>query len=936
VIDGIGFNTIFFPDGTSYASQWRDLVGGLLFDGSTVDSPSGTYENAVVTVLSLDLLWSQALTGLPTAPGGSAVGYQPAIDGFTIQGGDQLDFPTNLNDNGGGPVPNPVGDFDFEAPVIQGGGIFVNAYARNLQITNNQLRSNGGTYGGAIRVGTPYVGDNQNDHVRILRNRIVANGGTNLAGAVALFNGSEDYQISRNQLCGNFSAEYGGGISHFGFSPNSSIDHNQITFNGSYDEGAGIMVAGELPNTPDVVLPQGSGPVNIDKNLIQANLANDDGGGLRFLVAGNHLINVRNNMIVDNISTHEGGGIALDDSTNVRIVNNTIMGSITTATAATSTGAPMPAGLSDVSNSELLQASLPAGHASFSDPLLFNNIFWDNRAGTWDNASGTIGGIGLPGDNCPLPAGPPCPINYWDVGVSGGGGSLTVAYSLLQESPNPAHPFVDAGGNHFGFDPNVLDPRPVTVGAFPWRGDPQFIGTITIVLDPNADPNATLLGDYHLGPSVGGPINGGTPSRPYYGSPPNVPAPTTDFDDQARPQGVAFDIGADEVPAALLAESGATFTPLTPTRVLDTRSGNGLSGAFSANTPRTFQVGGRGGVPVDAIAVTGNLTVTNQTSAGYVYLGPNPTASPTSSTLNFPLADTRANGVTVALNATGNLSATFVAPAGRTTQLTFDVTGYFLPGDAGATFVPVTPARLLDSRVGNGLSGLFAANSPRTFQVSGRAGVPASAVAVTGNLTVTGQSAAGYAYLGPNAQSSPTSSTLNFPLGDTRANGVTVALSPLGRLSATYVAPAGRTTHFVFDVTGYFLPDGSGATYVALTPTRLLDTRVGNGLSGVFTSSAPRTVGINARYGLPYDAMAVTGNLTVTNQTAAGFVYLGPDATTSPTSSTLNFPIGDTRANGVTVAVSTLGRLSATYGAPSGKTTHLVFDVTGYFADATP
>jgi hypothetical protein len=165
---------------------------------------------------------------------------------------------------------------------------------------------------------------------------------------------------------------------------------------------------------------------------------------------------------------------------------------------------------------------------------------------------------------------------------------------------------------------------------------------------------------------------------------------------------------------------------------------------------------------------------------------------------------------------------------------------------------------------------------------------------------------------------------------------VTVALSPLGRLSATYVAPAGRTTHFVFDVTGYFLPDGSGATYVALTPTRLLDTRVGNGLSGVFTSSAPRTVGINARYGLPYDAMAVTGNLTVTNQTAAGFVYLGPDATTSPTSSTLNFPIGDTRANGVTVAVSTLGRLSATYGAPSGKTTHLVFDVTGYFADATP
>jgi hypothetical protein len=45
-----------------------------------------------------------------------------------------------------------------------------------------------------------------------------------------------------------------------------------------------------------------------------------------------------------------------------------------------------------------------------------------------------------------------------------------------------------------------------------------------------------------------------------------------------------------------------------------------------------------------------------------VYLGPNPVASPTSSTLNFPLGDNRANGVTVALGAGGTLSATYIAP----------------------------------------------------------------------------------------------------------------------------------------------------------------------------------------------------------------------------------------------------------------------------------
>ncbi len=123
----------------------------------------------------------------------------------------------------------------------------------------------------------------------------------------------------------------------------------------------------------------------------------------------------------------------------------------------------------------------------------------------------------------------------------------------------------------------------------------------------------------------------------------------------------------------------------------------------------------------------------------------------------------------------------------------------------GATYVPLSPARLLDTRVGNGLSGVFTTYQARTFQVAGRGGVPAGAVGVTGNLTVTGQTGAGYLFIGPVATNSPTSSTLNFPVGDNRANGVTVALGAGGTLSATYVAVAGRTTQAVFDVTGTFV-----------------------------------------------------------------------------------------------------------------------------------
>ena len=131
--------------------------------------------------------------------------------------------------------------------------------------------------------------------------------------------------------------------------------------------------------------------------------------------------------------------------------------------------------------------------------------------------------------------------------------------------------------------------------------------------------------------------------------------------------------------ASTAGTSGTTYVPLAPARLLDTRSGTGLSGPFKSGTARTFQVTGRGGVPAGAVAVTGNLTVTGQTSGGYVALTPDPTNSPTTSTLNVPKGDTRANGVTVRLSAKGTLSAVFKGTAGATTALVFDVTGYFLP-----------------------------------------------------------------------------------------------------------------------------------------------------------------------------------------------------------------------------------------------------------------
>ena len=375
-----------------------------------------------------------------------------------------------------------------------------------------------------------------------------------------------------------------------------------------------------------------------------------------------------------------------------------------------------------------------------------------------------------------------------------------------------------------------------------------------------------------------------------------------------------------------------TYHALTPSRILDTRNGIGLSGSSASHSARSFQVTGTGGVPAGATAVTGNVTVTAQTGGGYLYIGPISNNYPTSSTLNFPVGDDRANGITVALGTGGTLSVTYVAPtSGPTAHVLFDVTGYFTPDTSGATYHALTPARILDTRYGTGLSGVFSSHAVRTFGVTGHGGVTTNATAVTGNLTVTSQSSPGYLYVGPNATNDPTSSTLNFPVSDDRANGVTVALGTGGTLSVTFVAPSpGPTTHVIFDVTGYFTADTSGAKYVPLTPSRTLDTRDGTGLSGVFASHGARTFGVG---GVPANASAVTGNLTVTGQTSPGYLYIGPNATNNPTSSTLNFPVADDRANGVTVAIGSGSTLSVTFVAPaSGPTTHVIFDVTGYFA----
>jgi hypothetical protein len=132
----------------------------------------------------------------------------------------------------------------------------------------------------------------------------------------------------------------------------------------------------------------------------------------------------------------------------------------------------------------------------------------------------------------------------------------------------------------------------------------------------------------------------------------------------------------------------------------------------------------------------------------------------------------------------------------------------------------------------------------------------------------------------------------------------------------------GNTANFLFDVTGYFTSDVYGQTYHAIAPIRVLDTRFNVGHSGGIVSVTPTPV-------WAISASAVTGNLTVSAQGMKGWAYVGPYVA-SPSTSNINFPYGENKSDGVTVALSG-GYLYIYYGAWAGYYADFIFDITGYF-----
>jgi hypothetical protein len=126
---------------------------------------------------------------------------------------------------------------------------------------------------------------------------------------------------------------------------------------------------------------------------------------------------------------------------------------------------------------------------------------------------------------------------------------------------------------------------------------------------------------------------------------------------------------------------------------------------------------------------------------------------------------------------------------------------------ATTAFTPVAPCRVVDTRGSAGPTGgpALQANESRDFPLTGPpCGVPADAVAVAANVTVTGATTAGSVRV-CQAGTTPTLDTVSFGAGQTRANNATLGLfgSPAGSVTALSGFAAG-SAHLVIDVTGFY------------------------------------------------------------------------------------------------------------------------------------
>ncbi|MEI7547264.1 MAG: CAP domain-containing protein [Actinomycetota bacterium] len=245
------------------------------------------------------------------------------------------------------------------------------------------------------------------------------------------------------------------------------------------------------------------------------------------------------------------------------------------------------------------------------------------------------------------------------------------------------------------------------------------------------------------------------------------------------------------------ATSTGSFIPMTPLRVADSREGLGIVSRMRANTTVELPMPN---VPNGATGVSLNVTSVNALQEGFITVFPCGTL-PITSTVNPVPGRIRPNTSLTPLSQRGSICLYTLSEV----DVVVDLLGYVVQGGS-MRFTPSAPFRWLDTRLqyrpemdGGTGGNLLKSGQVVTLQIAGQRNVPASAKAVSINITAVGGTTYGHLTVYPCGQRPPTSNVNHAP-GAAVANGALVSLSSSGQLCLYTLVPVAA----IIDVNGWW------------------------------------------------------------------------------------------------------------------------------------
>jgi hypothetical protein len=381
------------------------------------------------------------------------------------------------------------------------------------------------------------------------------------------------------------------------------------------------------------------------------------------------------------------------------------------------------------------------------------------------------------------------------------------------------------------------------------------------------------------------------------------------------------------VTQSTLGAQGLVFVPMTPCRLVDTRTAAGISGAqYAAGESRTISVSlGNCVVPTIAAAYSVNVTAIPASVLNYATLWPTGLPQPSTYTITSADGRTRSSGAIVASGTNGYIDLYSSDAA----DFVIDVNGYFVSPavtTSGLLYHPITPCRLIDTRLATAdLAGpSLSAGQTRVFTPSGACSLPTTTVqAYVMNIAVVPKTTLSNLAIWAYGQAQPELATISAPTGAVTSNSAVVAAGTYG----TFNVYAAEETDVVIDVSGYFTTtDSGGYYYYTVTPCRLADTRSGTRMSAYETRAFSPMESTTCT--VPTTAQAYALNATAVPATTLGYLTLWPTGVDQPVVATLNASDGTKTSNAAVIKAGTDGQFSAY----TTNATQLIFDYTGYFA----